>query len=68
MEKWGGGGGGGGTDALIKVLSVENPEPTNVLPLKPGAGQNIATHAFPTASDLFLVVNKECDKRFPFEA
>ena len=35
-------------DAEIKVPSVENPEPINVLPLKPGAGQNIVMHALPT--------------------
>ena len=39
-------------DAEMKVLSVENPEQTNVLPLKPG-GQNIATHASPTARNFF---------------
>ena len=38
-------------DAEIKVPSVENPELTNVLPaLKPGVGQNIATHASPTST------------------
>ena len=40
----------------MKVPSVENPELTNVLHLKPGAGQNIATHAFPTTRNLFLVL------------
>ena len=28
-------------DAEIKVLSVQNPELTNVLPLKPGVGQDL---------------------------
>ena len=31
--------------AEIKVPSAENPEPINVLPLKPGAGQYIVMHA-----------------------
>ena len=31
----------GTADAEIKVPSVENPEPTSVLPSKPGVGQNI---------------------------
>ena len=38
----------------IKVSSVENPELTNVLPLKPGLGQKIATHASPTTRNFFL--------------
>ena len=40
-------------DAEIKVPSVENPELTNSLPLKPGAGQNIAMHALTTARILY---------------
>ena len=40
----------------MKVPSVENPELTNVLHLKPGVGQNIATHASPTTMNLFLVL------------
>ena len=42
-------------DAEINVPSVENPKLTDVLP-KPEAGQNIATHASPTARNLFLVI------------
>ena len=44
------------TDVEIKVPSVENSELTNVLPLKPGVGQNIATQASPTARNFFLVL------------
>ena len=36
-------------DAQIKVPSVANPQLTNGLRLKPGIGQNIATHVLPTA-------------------
>jgi len=36
--------------AEIKVPSVENPELTDVPPLKPGVGQNIAMQASPIAS------------------
>ena len=45
----------GAADAEVKVHSVENPELANVLSLYPGVGQNIATHASPTAgiSSLF---------------
>ena len=39
-----------------KVPSVENPELTDVLSFKPGAGQNTAKHALPTARNLFLVL------------
>ena len=46
----------GTADAEIKVLSVENPGLTNVLPLKLGVGQNIAMHASPTARNYFLVL------------
>ena len=46
----------GTADAEIKAPSVENPELTNVLPQKPGVGQNIATHASPTARKFFLVM------------
>ena len=42
--------------AEIKIPSVENMEPTNVLPLKSGLGQNIAMHASPTARKFFLVL------------
>ena len=41
--------------AEIKVF-VENPELTNVLPLKPGIGQNITIHVSPTARNFFLVL------------
>ena len=37
------------------VPSVENQELTNVHPLKPGVGQNIAMHASLTARIFFLV-------------
>ena len=46
----------GTVDAGIKVPSVENPEVTSVLPLKPGEGQNIARYASPTARSSFLVL------------
>ena len=36
-------------DAEAMVPSVEKQEVTNVLPLKSGVGQNIASHASPTA-------------------
>ena len=42
----------GTADPEIKVHSVENPELTNVLPVELGVGQNIATHASPTARNL----------------
>ena len=32
-------------DAEIEAPSAENPEPKNVLSLKPGVGQNIVIHA-----------------------
>ena len=41
-------------DGKIKAPSVENPELTNLLPLKPELGQNIATDASPTARNVFL--------------
>ena len=40
--------------AEIKVPSVENPKLSKVLSSKPGAGQNIAMHASPTARNFFL--------------
>ena len=46
----------GTVDAEIEVPSVEDPEVTSVLPLKPGEGQNIARHASPTARSSFLVL------------
>ena len=36
------------------VPSVENPELTNILPLKPGVGQNTDTHASPVARIFFF--------------
>ena len=45
----------GTADADIQVRSVENPELTNVLSLKPGVGQIIAMHASPTARTVVLV-------------
>ena len=47
----------GTADAKNKVPSVENPELTNVLPLKPGVGQNLAVHALSTARNFFLVLD-----------
>ena len=38
------------------VPSLENPELTNVLPLKPELGQNIAMHALTAARSFFLVL------------
>ena len=44
-------------DAEINMVPcVENPELTNGLPLKLAVGQNITTHASPTASNFFLVL------------
>ena len=43
----------------IKVPTVENlmlTNITNILPLKPGVGQNKAMHASPTARNFFLVL------------
>ena len=40
----------------IKMPTVENPMLTNILPLKPGVGQNKAMHASPTARNFFLVL------------
>ena len=47
-------------DTEIKVPSVENPELTNVLPLRPGVGQNIATHAVSAARDVLLLFFSVC--------
>jgi len=41
-------------DAEIKAPPFENSELTNVLPLKPGVGQNVATRAFFTHCQKFL--------------
>ena len=46
----------GTADAEIKVPYVEHRELTNILPLKPLVGQNIAIHASPTARNVFLVL------------
>ena len=46
----------GTVDAEMKVPSVENPELMNVLPLKPGVGQNIAMYALLTARNFFHVL------------
>ena len=43
------------TDADIKVPSVENPELTDILPLKTGVSHNITMHASLTARNFFLV-------------
>ena len=52
--------------AEIKVSSVESPELTNVLPLKPGGGQNIAKLASPTARNFFLVLISILPVHSPF--
>ena len=46
----------GAADAEIKVPSVENPKLIDVLSLKPAVGQNIATHALPTARNFHVVL------------
>jgi len=46
----------GTVDTEIKIPSAENPELTNIFPLKPGVGQNIATQALPTARNFFTVL------------
>ena len=56
---------GGIADAEIKTWAGENPELKNVLPLKPGAGQIIATHASPTTRILFLVLISTCPVHSP---
>ena len=38
----------------LRSSSVENPELTNIFPLKRGAGQNIAVDASPTARNFFF--------------
>ena len=43
------------TCSLKLVPSVENPELTHVLPVKPGVCQNIAMDASPTAGNFCLV-------------
>ena len=45
----------GTADAESKVPSVENPELTDVLPSKPGVGQNTAVYASPIRN-FFLVL------------
>ena len=45
----------GTVDAEMRVPCGEVPELTDFLPFKPGVGQNVATHAFPTAMNCFLV-------------
>ena len=47
----------GTADAEIKTPSVENPELTNVLLLKPGVEHNVAMHASPSARNFFLVLS-----------
>ena len=44
-------------DVESKPPIVENPELTNVLPLKPGVGQTIAMHASPTAMNFLRYPN-----------
>ena len=43
-------------DAEIKVPFIENPELTNVLPLKLAVGQNLTMHASPAARNFFNVL------------
>ena len=43
-------------DAEINVPSVENPELTSALPLKPVVDHNAATHASPTAKNVLFVL------------
>ena len=47
----------GTADVEISNPSVENPELTNVLPLKPELGQNIAMHALTAARSFFPCPN-----------
>ena len=51
--------------AEIKIPSVENTELTNVLLLKSGLGQNIATHASPTTRNFLLVLISAIPVRWP---
>ena len=44
----------GTVDAEIKVSSAENPELTNVLPIKRGLGRNISLHVLPTLRNFFV--------------
>ena len=46
----------GAVGTEIKVPTVENPELTDDVPLKPGVGQNITMHALPTAWNFFPVL------------
>ena len=46
----------GPVNAEIQVPSVENSELRNVLPLRLRVGQNIATHALPTARNFLLIL------------
>ena len=39
----------------FSVFSVDNPQLTNILPLKPVGGQNIAAYASPTARIVFFI-------------
>ena len=41
----------------LRSSSVENPELTNIFPLKRGAGQNIAVDVFHTARNVFFSHN-----------
>ena len=49
-----------------KVPSIENLELWKILPLKPGAGQSIAMHAFPTAMKVFIVLSNNIYLSSPF--
>ena len=40
----------------LRSSSVENPELTNIFPLKRGAGQNIAVDVFHTARNVFFFI------------
>ena len=52
--------------AEIKAPSAENTEITSGLPLRPGVGQNRATHASPTATVKFLARSTFCLLLFYF--
>ena len=48
-------------DTEIKISSVENPELTNVIPLKPGVSQTVATHA--SSIDVFRKERKKKEEK-----
>ena len=50
----------------MKAPSAENTEITSGLPLRPGVGQNRATHASPIAAEKFLARSTFCLLLFYF--